>query len=214
MAGHCLPHMSQSMARLCLPARAFDAAAPSPVPPPTSPAQVNAHLNSEVERLTLANDALAAEKAALEKHVRHLAHMLADARARLPEVAAAAAQAAEAAAQAEAEEEAAAAELQSDAFAAADLSAAGGAEQPPQGQDRQQQEQQQQEPPPPWLAPPAWARMQAAGRRQGWLVDPQEVILGDVIGRGTFGEPASLGWVVAQSSWQLCMCMALALLES
>lgn len=152
---------------------------------PLAARQVNAHLNSEVERLTLANDALAAEKAALEKHVRHLAHMLADARARLPEAAAAAAEAAEAEAQAEAEEEAAAAELQSDAFAAADLSAAGGAEQPPQQQKQQQQEQQQ-----PWLAPPAWARLQAAARRQGWLVDPQEIILGEVIGRGTFGEPS------------------------
>ena len=88
--------------------------------------QVNAHLNSEVERLTLAAEALAAEKAALETRVRHLSRMLVDARARLPEAAAAAAAAAEAAARAEVEEEAAAAELQSDAFEAAN---SGGAQQ-------------------------------------------------------------------------------------
>lgn len=97
-----------------------------------------------------------------------------------PEAAAAAAAAQEEAAAQEAEEEAAAhgGALQSDAFAAALPTAAEAAE---AADDAGREEQ-------PWLADAAWQRLQAAGRRQGWLVDPEEVVLGEVIGRGTFGE--------------------------
>lgn len=151
--------------------------------------QVNAHLNSEVERLTLVVDALEQEKAAFQRHIKGLAQKLVALRAQLPEAAAAAAQAAEEDAAEEAEAAAAGGELQSDAFAAAQRGQAGsedsGGSSGSGGQGGEQ----------PFLAEAAWQRMQAAGRRQGWLADPEEVVLGDVIGRGTFG-------VVHQATWQ------------
>jgi hypothetical protein len=137
--------------------------------------EVNAHLNSEVERLTARVDTLEQEKAAFERHIKLLAKKLAAARAQLPDAAQAAAQAQEQADTEEADEEAAAQMLQSDAFAADGPSAS---------TDDQA-----------WLQDAAWQRFQAAGRRAGWLVDPQEVILGEVIGRGTFG-------VVHRATWR------------
>lgn len=145
--------------------------------------QVNAHLNSEVERLTLAVDTLEKEKAAYERHVKDLARKLADLRLQLPEAAAAAAQAEEQAAEQAAEEEAAAHVLQSDVFAC-DVAAAddGG------GNGGQA-----------WLQGAAWQRFQGSGQRAGWLVDPSEVVLGEVIGRGTFG-------VVHRATWRGGVC--------
>ena len=123
------------------------------------------------------------EKEAFQRHIKDLAHKLAAARAQLPEAAAAAARAADEAAAEDAEEAAAGEELQSDAFAAAQLRQAGSEGGSSSGGEGGEQ---------PWLADAAWQRLQAAGRRQGWLVDPQEVVLGEVIGRGTFGEPGCL----------------------
>ncbi len=102
-------------------------------------------------------------------------------RAQLPEAAAAAAQAAEEEAAEEAEAAAAGGELQSDAFAAAQRGQAGSDGSGGSGGSGGEGGEQ------PWLAEAAWQRMQVAGRRQGWLADPEEVVLGEVIGRGTFG---------------------------
>lgn len=121
------------------------------------------------------------EKAAFQRHIKDLAHKLAELRSQLPEAVAAAAQAAEADAVEEAEVAASGGELQSDAFAAAQRGQAGAEDSGGSGSGGEGGEQQ------PWLADAAWQRMQAAGRRQGWLADPEEVVLGDVIGRGTFG---------------------------
>ncbi|KAI7838182.1 hypothetical protein COHA_008030 [Chlorella ohadii] len=151
--------------------------------------QVNAHLNSEVERLTLAVDALEQEKAAFQRHIKDLAQKLVAMRAQLPEAAAAAAQAAEEEAAEEAEAAAAGGELQSDAFAAAQRGQAGSDGSGGSGGSGGEGGEQ------PWLAEAAWQRMQVAGRRQGWLADPEEVVLGEVIGRGTFG-------VVHQATWR------------
>lgn len=121
------------------------------------------------------------EKSAFQRHIKDLAQKLVALRAQLPEAAAAAAQAAEEDAVEEAEAAAAGGELQSDAFAAAQRGQAGSEDSGgSSGSGGQAGEQ-------PFLAEAAWQRMQAAGRRQGWLADPKEVVLGDVIGRGTFG---------------------------
>ncbi len=154
--------------------------------------QVNAHLNAEVERMTAAVEALQAERAAFERHIKDLAAKLAAARAALPEAQAAAQ--AEADAEAAEEAEAAAAgegALVSDRFAAdlpssrdlaSGTSSDGGGE--PKSAEEKGSDLQ------PWLQDGAWQRLQAAGRRQSWLVGPEEVILGEVIGKGTFGEAA------------------------
>lgn len=151
--------------------------------------QVNAHLNSEVERLTLAKDTLEQEKGAYQRHIKDLARKLAEARAQLPEAQAAAAEAAAAEAAALAEEEAALGGelLQSDAFAAANRAGAdGGSSGGGEGGEQ------------PWLSEAAWQQLQQAGRRAGWLADPSEVVLGEVIGKGTFGEQKAGG-----GSWEL-----------
>ena len=147
--------------------------------------QVNAHLNAEVERLTLAVDALEQGKAAYERHIRDLAKKLAAARAQLPEAAAAAAAAEEEAAAEELADVAASQELQSDAFAAAGLpSTSGGSGDEGGGGGGDQA----------WLQDAAWQRFQQAGLRARWLADPGEVILGEVIGQGTFGMVHRATW--------------------
>jgi hypothetical protein len=144
---------------------------------------VNAHLNSEVERLTLAVDTLEKEKAAYERHIKDLAKKLAALRLQLPEAAEAAARAEEQADVQDAEDEAAAHVLQSDVFACGAAAADDGGGDGVQG----------------WLQNAAWLRFQGAGQRAGWLVDPAEVVLGEVIGRGTFG-------VVHRATWRGGVC--------
>lgn len=173
--------------------------------------QVNAHLNAEVERMTAAVEALQAERSAFQRHIKDLAAKLAAARAALPEAQAAA----QAEADAEAAEEAEAAEgqgeLVSDRFPvelpssqepAADGTGStdvGGDSSNAAGAAARASESQ------PWLQDGAWQRLQAAGRRQSWLVAPEEILLGEVIGKGTFGEPArfccALPTPDAVSSW-------------
>jgi septal ring factor EnvC (AmiA/AmiB activator) len=143
---------------------------------------VNAHLNSEVERLTLAVDALEAEREAYQRHIKDLAKKLAEARAQLPQAAHAAAEAEAEASAAEAADAEASQQLQSDAFAA------GAADGVPSSSGGEGAPEEQS-----WLQDAAWQRLQAAGRRQGWLVDPEEVLLGEELGRGTFGELAGCG---------------------
>lgn len=153
--------------------------------------QVNAHLNAEVERMTAAVEALQAERAAFERHIKDLAAKLSAARAALPEAQAAAQAEADAEAAEEAEAAAGEGALVSDRFAAdlpssRDLASGtsidGGGE--PKSAEEKGSDLQ------PWLQDGAWQRLQAAGRRQSWLVGPEEVILGEVIGKGTFGEAA------------------------
>ncbi|KAL4452231.1 hypothetical protein ABPG75_007893 [Micractinium tetrahymenae] len=159
--------------------------------------QVNAHLNAEVERMTVAVEALQAERSAFERHIKDLAAKLAAARAALPEAQAAAQAEADAEAAEEAET-AAAGEgvLVSDRFqvdlpSSRDLaSSTGGSD----GTDAAAAADGGSEAQ-PWLQDAAWQRLQAAGRRQGWLVEPGEVILGEVIGKGTFG-------VVHRATWR------------
>lgn len=156
------------------------------------------------------------EKAAFQRHIKGLAQKLVALRAQLPEAAAAAAQAAEEDAAEEAEAAAAGGELQSDAFAAAQRGQVGsedsGGSSGSGGQGGEQ----------PFLAEAAWQRMQAAGRRQGWLADPEEVVLGDVIGRGTFGafllglltSHAVQGWCCTSNAGDNMSCASLSTLPA